>query len=245
ASDDRVASALAQAELDLRDASEIVLRGTAVGDPRLRPGVAVEIQNLASGLVGSYVLTEVRHTIDRERGFLSEISSAPPQPPARHAGATLTVGIVTSVDDPDRLGRVQVRLPTFGDVDCGWIGVVSVAAGRSKGIVALPDVDDHVLALLAPEDPGRAVVRGGLFGAAGADAAFLSRRTPSKNRSVAAPTSARRSNPASRRCPSSSATRCSSKWTTRRSVSTRSSASPTARRREPSSTTSGAPDRRS
>jgi phage baseplate assembly protein gpV/phage protein D len=167
ASDDGVASALAQAELDLRDASEIVLRGTAVGDPRLRPGITVEIENLASGLVGSYVLTEVRHTIDRERGFLSEISSAPPEPPLRRTGVTLTVGVVTSVDDPDRLGRVEVRLPTFGDIDCGWIGVVSVAAGSGKGIVALPDVDDHVLVLLAHEDPGRAVVLGGLFGAAG------------------------------------------------------------------------------
>ncbi len=167
ASDDGLASALAQAELDLRHASEIVLRGTALGDPRLRPGVTVEIENVERGLVGSYVLTEVRHTIDRERGFLSEISSAPPQPPARRSGATLTVGIVTSVDDPDRLGRVQVRLPTFGDVDCGWIGVVSAAAGSGKGIVALPDVDDHVLVLLAHEDPGRAAVLGGLFGAAG------------------------------------------------------------------------------
>jgi phage protein D/phage baseplate assembly protein gpV len=167
ASDDGVASALAQAELDLCDASEIVLRGTAVGDPRLRPGVTVDIENVGRGLVGSYVLTEARHTIDRGRGFLSEISSAPPQPPARRAGATLTVGIVTSVDDPDRLGRVQVRLPTFGGVDCGWIGVVSAAAGSGKGIVALPDVDDHVLVLLAHEDPGRAVVLGGLFGAAG------------------------------------------------------------------------------
>jgi uncharacterized protein involved in type VI secretion and phage assembly len=167
ATDDELATALAQAELDLREASEIVLRGTAVGDPRLRPAAAVEIENVDPRLAGRYVLTEVRHAIDREHGFVSEISSAPPQPPPRRAGVTLTIGRVTSVDDPDGLGRVQVVLPTFGDLDSGWVGVVSVAAGSGKGIVALPDVGDRVLLLLAHEDPGRAVVLGGLFGADG------------------------------------------------------------------------------
>lgn len=167
AANDALAAALAQAELDLRHASEIVVRGTAAGDPRLRPACAVEIDNVDPRLSGRYVLTEVRHTVDRERGFLSEISSAPPEPPRRSAGATLTAGVVRSVDDPDGLGRVQVTLPTFGDVETGWVGVVSVAAGRGKGIVALPDVDDRVLVLLAHEDPGRAVVLGGLFGADG------------------------------------------------------------------------------
>ncbi len=167
AGDDALATALAQAELDLRDASEVVLRGVAAGDPRLRPGCAVEIENVEPRLVGRYVLTEVRHTVDRERGFLSVISSAPPVPQPRSGGATLTVGVVRSVDDPDGLGRVQVVLPTFGNVETGWIGVVSVAAGSGKGIIALPGVDDRVLVLLAHEDPGRAVVLGGLFGAEG------------------------------------------------------------------------------
>ncbi len=167
APDDALASALAQAELDLRGASEVVLRGTAAGDPRLRPGCAVEVENVEQALTGRYVLTEVRHAIDREGGFISEISSAPPEPPARRGGTTLTVGLVTSVDDPDRLGRVQVVLPTFGDVESGWVGVVSAAAGSGKGFVALPDVGDRVLVLLAHEDPGRAVILGGLFGADG------------------------------------------------------------------------------
>lgn len=167
ASDDALAAALAQAELDLRGASEVVLRGTAVGDPRLRPGCTVVIENVESALSGSYVITEARHTIDRDRGALSEISSAPPEPPARRAGTTLTVGVVTSVDDPDGLGRVQLVLPTFGDVESGWVGVVAAAAGSGKGFIALPDVGDRVLVLLAHEDPGRAVVLGGLFGAGG------------------------------------------------------------------------------
>ena len=165
--DDALALALAQAELDLRVAGEVVLRGIALGDPRLRPGVAVEIPNVDAGLAGSYVLTEVRHTIDREGGFVSEISSAPPDVALRRRGAMTTAGIVESVDDPDGLGRVQVRLPSFGDVETGWLGVVSVGAGSGKGMVALPDAGDRVLVLLANEDPAQAIVLGGLYGAEG------------------------------------------------------------------------------
>ena len=45
--------------------------------------------------------------------------------------------------------------------------VVSPAAGRSKGLVALPDVDDQVLVLLTHEDPGQGIVIGGLYGVQG------------------------------------------------------------------------------
>src|SRR5215211_7677204 len=79
----------------------------------------------------------------------------------------MTVGEVTRVDDPDGLGRVQVALPTFGDVDAGWMPVLGVGAGKNKGLVALPDVGDQVLILLAHGDPARGVVAGGLYGVLG------------------------------------------------------------------------------
>jgi phage protein D/phage baseplate assembly protein gpV len=162
--DDNAAQGLAQAELDLRAASEVVLRGVALGDAALRPGAIVEIAGVDPSIQGQYVLTEVRHSIDRELGYLSEISSAPPEPRVATRGAITTAGIVDSVDDPDGLGRVAVVLPSFGEIETGWIPVVTVAAGPNKGLVALPDPGDHVLVLLAGEDPGQAIVLGGLFG---------------------------------------------------------------------------------
>jgi uncharacterized protein involved in type VI secretion and phage assembly len=74
---------------------------------------------------------------------------------------------VTSVDDPDSHGRVRVRLAAYGDVESDWLGVVVPGAGPEKGVVALPDVGDHVLVVFPHEDPATGIVVGGLYGTGG------------------------------------------------------------------------------
>ncbi|HWU89447.1 MAG TPA: contractile injection system protein, VgrG/Pvc8 family, partial [Kofleriaceae bacterium] len=112
----------AQAELDRAAASELTLRGTAQGDPALRPGTAVEIVGVADRLAGTYLLTEVVHTIDPETGYLAALSSFPPPPLLMRSGATaIALGKVSTVDDPEGLGRVRVRLPAFGGIETGWL----------------------------------------------------------------------------------------------------------------------------
>jgi len=161
------ASALSQAELDRRAASEVSLWGIAEGNPGLCPGALIEVDGISPALSGRYVLTSVNHTLDRRRGFLSEIETAPPEPLA-HGGASLsTIGVVTGVDDPEGLGRIRVRFPTYHDVESDWLEVLSPGAGNNKGLVSLPDVGDRVLLLTSAEDPGQAVVLGGLYGKAG------------------------------------------------------------------------------
>jgi phage baseplate assembly protein gpV len=167
ASDDDSALSLAQATLDLGVATEVVLRGVALGDPRLRPGCTVDVSGIDPAIAGRYVLTEVRHTIDRARGYLSEISSAPPDPAPRPYATVVTVGEVRSADDPDGRGRVLVVLPSLGDLETAWLEVVSVGAGSNKGLVALPDAGDRVLVLLTHGDPASGVVLGGLYGSDG------------------------------------------------------------------------------
>ena len=164
--DDRHAGALAQSELDLRTAREVVFRGTAEGDPRLRPGTQVDVAGagIAQEVAGRYVLASVVHTIDDRLGFVSELSTDPPAPGPRPAGASVAFGVVTQVDDPDGLGRVKASLPTFGEVETDWMGVLCVAAGPGKGLVALPDTGDKVLIAFSNEDPGQGVVLGGLYG---------------------------------------------------------------------------------
>jgi phage baseplate assembly protein V len=164
---DDQAQALAQAELDVRVAAEVVIRGVATGDPRLRPGARIDVGNVDPAVSGRYVLTEVRHRIDRQTGYLAEFSTEPPRLERRPRAAVAAPGIVASVDDPDGLGRVQVTLPSFGDLESSWMGVLSPGAGSGKGIVALPDTGDQVLVLMANEDPSRGVVLGGLYGADG------------------------------------------------------------------------------
>ena len=159
------AAGLAQAELDQRLAREITLWGVAEGDTRLQPGTPVEVTGVADSVAGRYVLSAVTHTIDGHKGFISEISSDPPAHRPRARSSVATFGVVTQIDDPEQLGRIRVSLPTYGNVETDWMGVLSAGAGTGKGLMMLPDIGDSVLVLFAHEDPHQGIVLGGLYGA--------------------------------------------------------------------------------
>ena len=166
--DDAQAHARAQAELDARVAQEVVFWGTALGDPRLRPGARVQLSGVSPRVAGEYVLASVRHTLDAERGFQSEISSALPAARSRPRGTAMALGSVARVDDPDHLGRLQVTLPGYSaDLVTDWLQFLAPGAGGGKGLVAPPDVGDLVLLLIDLADPGQAVVIGSLYGEGG------------------------------------------------------------------------------
>jgi uncharacterized protein involved in type VI secretion and phage assembly len=158
------AAALAQAELDRHQAAQIIFRGLADGSPSLQPGRSIRVEGLQAALNGRYVLTEVNHNLDARWGFVSRLSTQPPQSPPRLRAAVATLGMVIQVNDPDQYGRVRVTLPAYGNVETDWIGVLSVAAGPGKGLVALPDLGDTVLVLLVHGDLSQGLVLGGLYG---------------------------------------------------------------------------------
>lgn len=165
--DDLHARAVAQGELDLRAAREVTVWGIAEGDIALAPGGQIVVSGVTDDFSGSYVLTSVCHRIDRRSGFVSEISTAPPTFKAEPKNASVVWGTVTSVDDPEKMGRVRAKLPTFGEVETDWMGVMAAGAGASKGFVILPDVDDQVLVLFLGGDMSQSIVLGGLYGANG------------------------------------------------------------------------------
>lgn len=162
--EERQAEALAQSEMDRQSAGEVTLWGIALGDSRLRPGTPVDVGNVASPILGRYILTSVTHTLDRHRGFLSEINTVPPPVRARAKQTLASLGTVTQVNDPDGLGRVRVLLPSYGGIETDWLGVVLPGAGAGKGLVAIPDVNDQVLVLFIRDDPAQGIVLGGLYG---------------------------------------------------------------------------------
>ncbi len=164
------ASALAQGELDRRVAYETMFWGVAEGNPALIPGTPVQIEALPAPYSGQYVITSAIHTIDSEKGFTSELSSVPPrfEPQNRATNPVIAPGVVTQVNDPQRLGRVRVSLPTYNDLESEWLQVVHSGAGKNKGLIILPSVGDDVLILLSHGDPAQAVIIGGLFGMEGA-----------------------------------------------------------------------------
>jgi uncharacterized protein involved in type VI secretion and phage assembly len=158
------AVALAQAELDQRKAAEVTLFGQAAGNPALRPGTPVELSGVTRLLTGQYILTEVTHSLDSERGFTSRISTAPPELLIRPRADVATYGLVTNTADPDKLGRIRARLPTYNDLETDWMPVLMPGAGQNKGFISLPDNGDIVLIILTRENPGQGIVLGGLYG---------------------------------------------------------------------------------
>jgi len=161
------ATAIAQAELDFRAGSRTALWGLSEGDPELHPGGRVSVRGGMGDLDGDFVLTEVKHTIDRERGYVMEISSEVPSRRPRMTGFITVPGQVTRIDDPENLGRIRVELSACNNVETDWMCVVSPGAGKKKGCMTLPDVGDTVLACCSAENPAYGVVIGPVYGAGG------------------------------------------------------------------------------
>lgn len=75
---------------------------------------------------------------------------------------------VVSVQDPDGLARVKVRLLTVdgeGDAEI-WARVAVPFAGANRGALFIPDVDDEVLVTFLAGDPRFPIVIGGLWNGA-------------------------------------------------------------------------------
>ena len=161
--DEEHALALARAELERRQAGDVVLWGRAQGNHALQPGVPVVVGHVAPAAAGRYILTAVTHTFDFTSGYTVEFSSEPPPVPLRSRCDVATLGIVADVRDPENMGRIRARLSGYDDVETGWMPVVCPGAGKGKGLLTLPDPGDRVLVLLAREDPARGIVLGGLY----------------------------------------------------------------------------------
>lgn len=60
--------------------------------------------------------------------------------------AGVVLGVVTNNKDPEKLGRVKLRLPWNNrDEESDWIRIAALMAGKEMGIFFLPDVGDQVL----------------------------------------------------------------------------------------------------
>jgi len=140
------------------------LRGVAEGTHLLRPGGVVTLAGAPPGAEGPHVVTAVTQRLGSDLGYVTEFSTAPPPPrPPDPAAPLVTLGMVTSVSDPDEFGRVQVSLPTWNDLESDWMQVVMPGAGAGKGLIALPDIGDHVLVCFPCDWRANGIVLGNVF----------------------------------------------------------------------------------
>lgn len=164
---ERIASGFAEAD------------GVARGHPALKAGSAVSVSGVASPFSGRYMLTHTRHVFDedgyrthlvisgrQDRSLLS-LSASGSSNGARAGSAApagFSVALVTDNDDPDALGRVKLKFPTFDDeYESDWARVALPGAGPDCGAVFLPDVNDEVLVGFESGDIRRPFVIGGLW----------------------------------------------------------------------------------
>lgn len=162
--DERLATELAQADLDVRLAAEVGGTLVAAGNPALQAGRRVQLSGVARDFEGTYTICSAVHALSGE-GYETTLSTLPPPSPRPRAADMTTLGVVCDTADPEQRARVTVRLPAFADLMTGWAPVLVLGAGAAKGSVILPDAGDTVLVLLVAGSPEEAVVLGGLFGA--------------------------------------------------------------------------------
>jgi phage baseplate assembly protein gpV len=131
------------------------------GNSSLRPGQTLAVSGVPGERAALHlVLTRVTHSIDAARGYATELCTQPPAIAEERSGAALVaIGRVVELNDD---GRVRVFFPDYQERS-DWLRVVSPGAGKERGFVMLPDVDDHVVVLSPDADPAHGVVIGGVW----------------------------------------------------------------------------------
>ncbi|MFC9691318.1 VgrG-related protein [Kribbella sp. NPDC056951] len=150
------------------------LEGVCRGNPNLHAGSAVALSNLGAPFDGKYTLSRVRHVFDNDSGYTTLISVTGQQDRSmlglsggsgseRHG---IVTGVVTDIKDPDKLGRVKVRLPWMhDDFATTWSRVIQAGAGSNRGAMVIPEVNDEVLVAFDHGAIDAPYVLGGLYSA--------------------------------------------------------------------------------
>lgn len=149
--------------------------GVAQGNPALKAGGKVKLEDLGEQFDGTYTITSARHRFDPTTGYTTTLTVTGKQDRSllgltsggarsRRTPPSVVIALVTDVKDPDKLGRVKVKFPWLDDqYVSGWARVVYQGAGPNRGWLALPEVNDEVLVAFELQDFDRPVVLGGLY----------------------------------------------------------------------------------
>lgn len=131
------------------------------GDPRLIAGRVVTIEGVGERFSGDYYVTEARHVY--AKGTYEVTFSVTGRTPntlsyllhgdnghGRDRIDGVVTAKVTSLEDPEELGRVQIMfpwLPKYKDADLSsnWARIATPMGGKERGFFFLPEIDDEVL----------------------------------------------------------------------------------------------------
>ena len=145
------------------------------GNPKIRAGTAVSIDNIGSPFDGKYTVTTSRHHFDQTAGYVTQFAVTGRQDrsllglasgnggfPDRRL-ASVVIAQVSDVNDPQGRGRVRLTYPWLSDTYVSdWARTVQPGAGKDRGATVVPEVGDEVLAAFEQGDIRRPYVLGGL-----------------------------------------------------------------------------------
>ncbi|HET6295962.1 MAG TPA: VgrG-related protein [Kribbella sp.] len=148
--------------------------GVAQGNPALKAGVAITVDNLGAPFDGKYTVTTTRHRIDPTTGYTTSFAVTGAHDRSllglTGSGATqrapegVVIGQVSDNNDPEKLGRVKLTLPWLSDdYVSAWARTVQAGAGKDRGTLIVPEVGDEVLVVFEQGDLRRPYVLGGLY----------------------------------------------------------------------------------
>jgi len=75
----------------------------------------------------------------------------------------IVIGLVKDLEDPENLGRVRVTFPYLGEQTSDWARLVTLMAGKDRGMFFRPEVDDEVLVGFELGDVRRPYILGSLW----------------------------------------------------------------------------------
>jgi uncharacterized protein involved in type VI secretion and phage assembly len=167
------ASKMAQASLDQLANAYLAAEGTCDGNPKIKAGILIKITGVGRNYSGTYRVAKSVHVIRGGGGYETQFSNSPGehsllgQSAASGNGAvsvnSIVLGVVTNNKDPDKQGRVRVKLPALSDVESWWAPVGFPSAGKDRGVTMMPMPNDQVIVAFENGDPSHPYVIGTLF----------------------------------------------------------------------------------
>ena len=158
-------------------AHEVTARGELLGNPAVKVGTRLTIKGVGTTMGGDYYLTTVEHVFGGNGDMVTRFSAGGPgrdnlvdtlggqtSSIGGWAAHGFVVGLVTNLNDPDKLNRVKVKFPALTDEDeSNWARIVHPMAGGQAGWVSMPAVNDEVLVGFEHGDFRRPYVLGSLY----------------------------------------------------------------------------------
>jgi uncharacterized protein involved in type VI secretion and phage assembly len=166
------ATTLAQSLMDKLASGSFEAEGIMQGDPAVTAGGTLKLKGFGKQFDGDHQLSSVTHVYghgDFRTRFA--ISGRNPRtltdvmrPKSERDWTTgLVIGIVTNIEDKEKLGRVRVKFAALGDqIESTWARVAAPGAGGGAGMSFLPQVNDEVVVAFEHGDTRRPIVLGAL-----------------------------------------------------------------------------------